>query len=426
MNTPVPKDTGFSDKLCGNPLTWRPTDSSCREFSLEQNDPCSRYIAVDGATAFAAMHPFGERFTFNRSAFWTRLTCVAGIDQSHDRTGTFSLVRNELDELTPCGIVNGLREHAGREPFDIQVLHSDVREAAHQGSRQFMGEVPSLIGDVSRKPCDTEFGLALMFAVSPLPGNRTLSAAKRSGCVLRALRSRHSLPVGQRHQRGQAEVYPNRREVAVDQLPLRQFGLKADVPFTTRTADHGGAYFGIVGNVTVPAHFDFAWNTDDADSLIFTNGQAVADTKIGTVELSIGAKARKARLCATPHASEERRERLIEPAQHLLFGRESVPSQPIVRGPYGLQFGRLVTIPQTDTSPSVGFDSLLQTGVVEVAKGPKHFGQRSFLRARSKQAKLERAVCRRYGLVSHVEEQSRLVRGAVSVLALTVPRFIHQ
>ena len=31
VNAPMPEGTGFSDKLCGNPLAWRLTGSSCRE-----------------------------------------------------------------------------------------------------------------------------------------------------------------------------------------------------------------------------------------------------------------------------------------------------------------------------------------------------------------------------------------------------------
>ena len=111
MNTPSAKADGFSDKLCGNPLAWRPKAGSRPQSCPMQNDLRRRYIPVQDASAIAAVHPFRESLGLDCAAIRTGLAGAARIDQ-HDRpTGTFSLEGRELDELGPRGGVDGTGKH---------------------------------------------------------------------------------------------------------------------------------------------------------------------------------------------------------------------------------------------------------------------------------------------------------------------------
>ena len=111
MNTPPAKADGFSDKLCGNPLAWRPKAGSRPRGCPVQHDLRRSHVTIEDAAAVAAMHPFREALGLDCAAIRTCLAGAARIDQ-HDRpTGTFSLEGRELDELGPRGVVDGTGQH---------------------------------------------------------------------------------------------------------------------------------------------------------------------------------------------------------------------------------------------------------------------------------------------------------------------------
>jgi hypothetical protein len=69
VNAPSASADGFSGKLCGNPLAWRVTDSSCRDREVcpYQYDLSRSDIAIfDTAAIAAAVYPFGERLASDR------------------------------------------------------------------------------------------------------------------------------------------------------------------------------------------------------------------------------------------------------------------------------------------------------------------------------------------------------------------------
>lgn len=68
VNTPSASADGFSVKLCGNPLAWRPKARSMPE-SPEMNDLSRSHVSVESAAAFAAVHPFRKRLGFDRATF---------------------------------------------------------------------------------------------------------------------------------------------------------------------------------------------------------------------------------------------------------------------------------------------------------------------------------------------------------------------
>lgn len=72
-------------------------------------------------------------------------------------------------------------------------------------------------------------------------------------------------------------------------------------------------------------------------------------------------------------ALEERREGLVEAAEHLLKGRERPAPEAIgIGGAARLEFGRLLLVAQADAATTVGFDTLLQPSIVETAEVAQH------------------------------------------------------
>ena len=71
--------------------------------------PSCSNIAINDTAAFASVHPDSERLRFDRAALRTGLARSARIDQLHSPTSVCSFVGDELDELIPCGVVDGQR-----------------------------------------------------------------------------------------------------------------------------------------------------------------------------------------------------------------------------------------------------------------------------------------------------------------------------
>ncbi|MCL2716226.1 MAG: hypothetical protein FWD68_17085, partial [Alphaproteobacteria bacterium] len=61
-------------------------------------------------------------------------------------TSVCSFAGDELDELIPCGVVDGLREHSGRESLHVQIFESNMRKTIRQGPGQFVRKVAALAG----------------------------------------------------------------------------------------------------------------------------------------------------------------------------------------------------------------------------------------------------------------------------------------
>ncbi|MDN3627041.1 hypothetical protein [Methylobacterium isbiliense] len=114
----------------------------------------------------------------------------------------------------------------------------------------------------------------------------------------------------------------------------------------------------------MPHRLDPARHADDADAPVLLHAQAVPDPQGRGVVARAGAVAREA-----VHALEERREGLVEAAQHLLQGGEGPAGEPVRIGRAArFQFGSLLGVAPADPAAAVGFDALLQASVVQTAE----------------------------------------------------------
>jgi hypothetical protein len=374
VTTPPAKAGGFSDKLCGNPLAWRPkADIPARTECPEMHNLSRRNVAIQNAAAVTAVHPFVQSLWFDRAAFRARLACSARIDENDMGTGAFSLIPDELDELRPRGVVNGPGQHSALEPGHVEVFKGDAPVARDQGSREFVQVIAPLTGDPGRSGGEPGFGRLTAFRAPFASGESTLPAALGLLSLAGVARRLDRLAIARGDQAVEAKVNPDR--VGAARLGEVRFHREDDEPLAVLTRDDAGSEFGVSGQVAMPNHFEAARNADDPNPTVFLDRQAIADAERGGVVAGRCPVAWEATL-----ALEEGRERLIHAPEHLLQRRKR-PSSAAVRvgSANRLEFGCLVPVAQGETATAVGFNPLLKAGVVEAAEVPEHGVQRGGL-----------------------------------------------
>ena len=113
--------------------------------------------------------------------------CLAGparVNLYQHSTGAFCLIREHLDKGTPSGIVNGLCQHPGGEPLDVQIFNCNQAVPVNQIARNLMLEVPALISDMNVRSLEKNYGLTPAIAPLVFPAcHFSLGAAQRRFAV---------------------------------------------------------------------------------------------------------------------------------------------------------------------------------------------------------------------------------------------------
>lgn len=375
MTTPLADASGFSEHLRGNPPGYVPNAVPRRRSECPQvNDASRGHIAIHNAAAVAAVHSLAQLLRLDRPAIGTGLGRAARIDHLHFGTGTCSLVRRELDECAPRGVVNRPGEHPPLEPGHVEVFEGDAVVARDQRQRDLVQVVLSLAGDLSRSGRKPRLHLQTPPASSAASGQSTLSPAL--GLLRLSRESRHldrfSVARGDEvvetkvdpHcacARGRDEVHLNRKD---DEPPSLLSGQDRSPELCARR------------EITMPDSLDPARNTKNADAAILFEAKAVSDAESRRVVARRGAEARK----AVP-ALEERRDALINAPQHLLQRRERPPSDTVrIGGTACFEFRCLLSVAQCNLAAAIGFVALLKTRIVQAAEISQHFVKDGCLR----------------------------------------------
>ena len=183
MNTPPAKAGGFSGKLCGNPLAWRPKAGSRPEVGPLQDDPRGRHVAVEVRIRIRRC----ASVPTSRLARSPRTRGIPGSCRA-DRPGRPSyrhlrrLVRDALDELVPRGVVDGPGEHPTCEPGQCSGLSKAVRlQPIHQGPGQLVREVAALVATLAEAAAQRGLRLAAPVAAPLAAGHGALVPPRPPG-----------------------------------------------------------------------------------------------------------------------------------------------------------------------------------------------------------------------------------------------------
>src|SRR3954469_278970 len=285
-----------------------------------QNNLRRGNVPIHDTVAFSAVVYSGrERLDRDGSALRASLTSSPWVDRDNSNTGTCRLVFDHRPQLSPRGIVNRLGEHRPRQAGDVQILDRDQRVTVNQIAGKLVSKVPSLVGRPGAVPGKVPLRLEPTLARPFASGKGTLKTTLFLGRILGELRRGDRLAVRCGDQARQADIYAHRALVGPRAVQFRHGDLKADVPLAARPGEHGGCDLGISRNVPVPFHLDLTGNADDADALGLADRQPVANAEFGTVPAALGLEARESALALLDPAKEHL-ERLVEPADNLLFG----------------------------------------------------------------------------------------------------------
>lgn len=332
-------------------------------------------VSIEGASATTAVCSFGERFLGDGPALRARLGGTARVDLDELASGAFSLVANHLDELPPRGVVNFFGQHAASETLDVQVFDGDPTEAIDKLPALFVQEVPARISDVRLMLRDSELALATHLRAPLATGKGALKAAELGGVAPRDARAVDGLAVAHRNETRQPEVDTNR--VGAGAFGCRDFNVKHRVPLARVAGeDHR---LRLTWQIAVPAHLDLAGGADERELAVLADRHAVADAEVGGVIAVASAEPGEARRLATPAATEECLERLVEFPHHLLLsGRGPASNVRKVSADDG-QTGDLLVNADRDAL-LVGADAVFESGIVELAEVAQHLTQERGLR----------------------------------------------
>jgi hypothetical protein len=302
------------------------------------------------------------------------LTLTARVNLDELASGTFSLVRKFAQEGSPSSIVNGLRQHAAGESFDIQIFGNDDAVAVNQRSRDFVVKVGSLVLNLrvlslQQHNCfpapirplvfTTSYGalghtkLALSVTVQTRIVNFSAVAKGSEGCQTHINpdccgRRRHRDFVSFNGEDGKPTSSLTLDRDSLD-LPVNRTEFDLDLPHAL-DASHSA-----VKPASIPI-----------------------GRKAKTVVSAAGFEAGESRLFATLNATKERLERLIEASEKVLTaGKVGNSNQAL--DPHLFQLACLIVIVDRLPANPVCPDTFFKSAVAEVARFAKLIRQRRSL-----------------------------------------------
>src|SRR5215813_3341661 len=282
----------------------------------------------------------------------------------HQRTTSlFRFVCELGDERPPSGVINGLGEHSGRQPLDIQLFDDDQSEKNDKCPRYLVREIFPLIAHVGMRSLQFPDGFLPVITAAIATCDLALRTAKSRLSAFEIPGVFDLRPVRERGEGVQSHVNASLFCRSGQRLRLA-FDAEDGVPLAGLLLDRHG--FDLALDRAM--QFDF----DGSDSLQsqFAAAQhfaAVAVTGKGdTVIAAGGLEPWIARRPSVPDAAEERLESLIDAAQYILTARVVGKGQ-IAGGANVLQLIGLIVIVDRFAGYTVCVAALLKGGVIEAA-----------------------------------------------------------
>ena len=311
------------------------------------------------------MNSIGESLLNQTTTFGTNLRCIPGINSDYLTTGAPSLVVEHTQKLCPGSITHALRDVAATKPIDVQIFDGDKAELVDQSVREFMLEIPPLVGDEpmlfgNRIP-QLPIALAPSLCARPFVLSESqlfLRGAKPAGIV-------NLLTRRQRGKEFEAHVNADLGLVVGDNGNVGQFDLEGDVPVVEFIPlDDGLLDNAVIGDRAMLKDANVP-NVLNVESAIL-QPKPIAVTKFERAKPTNSLETRIARFLSCLDAAEERTKCLIEPAKNLLAGGVVQLAQTIgVLLANLFQLVGLVIVIDRDLLELPVVPSLLKGGIVE-------------------------------------------------------------
>lgn len=197
-----------------------------------------------------------QRFTNDRTTVRALLACVPWVNKYHLTTGTFSLVDQEPNELSPARVGDSSRKPAVLDhPFDAQVFHSDCAESVDQRSRNLVVRIFSSISNFCVQRRYTLFDLLPPIASFVAARQLTLPSSQLGEPTLHDSSVTVDLPFGVDCEVRQPEIKTSRSIVSSGRR-VGKFDCEGDVPPPVLTNDRSYFERSVRRNLPVPPHSD--------------------------------------------------------------------------------------------------------------------------------------------------------------------------
>jgi hypothetical protein len=310
------------------------------------------------------MHTLTQTFRNERTAATTAPGCAGRVHSKEVAPGTFSLVRNLVDEHAPSGICYGLGKKPASQSLNVQILNCNRAEVGNDSLTNLVMKIRSLVANVCLSALQKLHGLTS--AMRALLPSRNFALAGSETCLRLTIPARilNLAAITQRREVSQANVDTDTRGDFGQRSGLA-FDGKANVPFATLALD--GDSLDLSLNRTVQLDLDQS-NTLHSQLAGIEQPTASAVTrKRDAIEAPMRLETREPCCRFALHASKERLESLIDSAQHILTSGEIRQREIASRSNlFQLICLRVVVDRLTIQSPRIA--ALLQTTVVKSAR----------------------------------------------------------
>ena len=287
----------------------------------------------------------------------------AGRIDLHDLAPSFFRFGAEyVEKGRPARIVHGLGEEAPRHALDVEVFDSDQLVGIDQLPRDLVAEVAPLAGNVFVGALETEHGLAAAARPLAASGNAALDASQLGLSAPEPARVGNHLAGAEGRKVFKAHIDTDSRSEFGQQFSFVRHG-ETNVPATGAAADRDGP--DLADELPMPLDLEFA-DALDIQLAVITDLAAVTvgRERVG-VEAVTRLEAREARFLPRFESSEERLERLVEAAQHILAGAE-IGRATGAGSTHVFQVSSLIVVVERHAAALVCKTPLLKSGVVEM------------------------------------------------------------
>jgi hypothetical protein len=315
------KADSFSGHACGNPLRSVPKAQPEPEYV-----PGSVHVPVGNVAARAAMRPIRERLLDlrHRTARATRLRGVLRVYRNDSHASFFRFACEDVDELSPTGVVRGLREPRAGYALDVEGFVSDETVGIHELSRLLVVEVPALVGRLLVQLRNAVAGLVALGRALLLARQRTLRPPELLLSLAVVARGLYRRAIRGYEEALQSEVYPNSGTVSGSFGGISEVARKDHIPLAAQCPLYRDGFDAPLDrtmqlDLDVPDVLDVE---PSGASVILESAAVTVGRELDRTEPAFGLEARVAGTLPRLDPAEERLERFVEPPQSGLSGRE--------------------------------------------------------------------------------------------------------
>lgn len=346
------------------------------------------HVSVRHISASTAMYAVLQRLGYGGPARRAFLASVTRHNRDHLTSGALSLLMQEFKELRPTLVFAVSPEFALYKCDHIQLLNTDRVITMYKIRSYLVRMVAANVTLVLQVPCKENPGLPTAIGTPLSPRDPSMCHTPRLGRCALGSRPLDQFTVARRGERRDPEVDAHRAAGRWQRLRRNVLKHYRYVPMAVAVCDPCLAEFRSPWDRPVHFHLDVADTLDTEPTGLhnFDATRITAKQKLQRVVTTPGLVTRIAGFLASLDPAKELLHGAVGSSQYRLLGRAISRVVDLARRSRFSQLLDLVVVHDRDPILSVGFTSLLESGVIEAAILIQLAFSRCFLLARQIQS----------------------------------------